>query len=68
MAEQNVQNHAFYKKMLELMEESKIPFLIGGAFALTFHTSVSRDTKDLDIYVEAKDYTHVLDFFCRKRI
>lgn len=66
MAEQNLQNQAFYKKVLELMQESKIPFLIGGAFSLTFHTGVSRDTKDLDIYVEAKDYTHVLDFFAER--
>lgn len=66
MAEYNLQSQAFYKEVISLMQSSDIPFLVGGGLAVAYYTGIPRDSKDLDIYVEAKDYPKVLSFFSDK--
>jgi hypothetical protein len=42
---------ALYDAVLRGADERKIPFALGGAFAVAVYTGCWRDTKDLDLYV-----------------
>lgn len=53
----------FYRDALEMLNENKIPFLVGGAFALGEYTGIARNTKDIDLFCKAGDYQQVLKFF-----
>lgn len=44
---------ALFGEVLELMESSRVPFAVSGAFALHEHTGIWRDTKDLDLFLPA---------------
>jgi Nucleotidyl transferase of unknown function (DUF2204) len=46
---------ALYDQALARLACSGIPFLIGGAFALERYTGITRDTKDLDIFLRPED-------------
>src|SRR6187200_100674 len=56
----NSAGSAFYRHALEKLLASKIPFLVGGAYALQNHTGIVRRTKDFDIFVLEKDARNVL--------
>jgi hypothetical protein len=58
--EKNVKAEAFYEEALKTLIKSKVPFMLGGAFALREHTGIFRDTKDLDIFTKAGDYPTLL--------
>ena len=51
----------FYREVLTRLGQSKIPFLVGGAFAFGCYTHVVRDTKDLDVFVYPQDAESILD-------
>lgn len=51
---------AFYQKGLRALNESHVPFLIGGAYAFECYTQIARHTKDLDIFARPQDCTRVL--------
>jgi hypothetical protein len=55
----------FYLDALRKLQDTGIPFLIGGAFAFSHYTHVPRDTKDIDVFVKPEDCTRVLDAFSR---
>ena len=57
---------AFYKEALDILNESGVPFMLGGAFAMFHHTGIYRDTKDLDIFCKPSDYPRILKFFAEK--
>ena len=50
----------FYREAINLLKEKKLDFLIGGAYALRFHTGITRDTKDLDLFCKPGDYPKIL--------
>lgn len=52
---------AFYIDVLTRLEAAGVPFLIGGAFALTRYTSIHRDTKDLDVFTRPDDTPRALE-------
>ena len=56
----------FYIDALTQLQETGIPFLVGGAFAFSFYTHVPRNTKDLDVFVKPEDCARVLDAFERR--
>ena len=67
---QSIRNHlfhlseserTFYHQALSIMLQSKIPFLIGGAYAYSHYTGVIRHTKDLDVFVRPGDCSRLLD-------
>ena len=41
----------------------QVPFLVAGTYALSIYTGISRETKDLDIFCKAGDYTRILARF-----
>lgn len=51
--------HAFYLRTLALLADAGIPFLVGGAYALTYYTGIERHTKDLDVFVRREHYGDV---------
>jgi hypothetical protein len=47
-------NHVFYQDVLKILRQAEIPFLISGGFALQQFTGISREVRDLDIFVLEK--------------
>jgi hypothetical protein len=45
----------FCKEVVERLTQSRVPFLIGGAFAFAHFTQMHRDTKDLDLFLKKSD-------------
>lgn len=64
--EQKREAHAFYKEGIQLLHESGVPFMLGGAFAMFHYTGIYRDTKDLDVFCKPSDYPKILKFFAEK--
>lgn len=50
---------AFYRCVLETLNASGIKFLVGGAYAFNCYTGISRQTKDLDIFIRRQDYESI---------
>lgn len=53
--------YSFYENVLKIFLKSKIPFLVGGAFALKEYTGVNRKIKDLDLFCKASDYPKLVE-------
>ena len=53
----------FYIDALTKLNDTGIPFLVGGAFAFSHYSHVPRDTKDIDIFVKPEDCPRVLEAF-----
>ena len=45
------EQQALFHEILKLLEQSRISFVVAGAFALREHTGICRDTKDLDLFL-----------------
>jgi hypothetical protein len=43
---------------LRALEASPVPFLVAGAYAFFAYTGIYRDTKDLDLFLRARDLPH----------
>ena len=56
----------FYRAAMQLLEKNKMPYLIGGAFAIQHYTGIYRNTKDLDMFCKAGDYQELLKIFSRE--
>src|ERR1041384_6363950 len=54
---------AFYCEVLQLMAESRIPFLVSGTYALASYTGIDRPTKDVDVFAKAGDALRILSYF-----
>src|SRR5881398_1355472 len=54
---------AFYSEVLRMMEESQIPFLVSGTYALSSYTGIDRPTKDVDVFAKAGDALKILHYF-----
>jgi hypothetical protein len=50
-----------FRDVLEAFESSRVPYAVSGAFALRQHTGICRYTKDLDLFVTAKNSAAALD-------
>jgi hypothetical protein len=51
---------ALFRDVLLLLEEKAVQFAVSGAFAFQQHTGIFRDTKDLDIFLPAKEASEAL--------
>jgi len=45
----------FYKGVLQALDASGVPVLVGGAYALAVYTGIARDTKDFDLFLRRND-------------
>ena len=55
--------YQFYRDALALLQDSQVPFLVGGAYAFQSYTGIHRNTRDFDVFVRPKDADHVLERF-----
>src|SRR5438034_2267991 len=53
----------FYIDALGKLQNTNIPFLVGGAFAFSHYAHVPRETKDIDVFVKPEDLQRVLEAF-----
>lgn len=44
-----------YRRVLRRLQEHGVPFLVGGAYAFTPYTGITRHTKDLDLFLRRAD-------------
>lgn len=51
----------FLCRGLQILTESRIPFLVGGAYAFQCYTGIERHTKDLDVFVRPSDCNRILE-------
>src|SRR6266540_668722 len=54
---------AFYVDALRELSKLDLPFLLGGTYALSVYTGITRATKDLDILCKPSDYPRILERF-----
>ena len=54
---------AFYAEALKKLDELKLPFLVGGTFAVNSYTGLNRPTKDMDVFCRPGDYPAILAHF-----
>jgi hypothetical protein len=52
---------AVYRRVLEVLREHDVDFLVGGAYAFTRYTAIERSTKDFDVFVRYTDRHRALD-------
>lgn len=46
----------FYVRALTKLDENKLPYLVGGAYAFARYTGIERHTKDFDIFIRRSDF------------
>ena len=52
---------ALYESVMDAAAQANIPFAIGGAFGLATYTGLTRNSKDLDLYVLPSDRARAID-------
>lgn len=57
---------AFYRRVLQVLTDAGIRFLVGGAFAQACYTGIRRSTKDLDLFIRREDYETIADLMARE--
>ncbi|WEX10234.1 hypothetical protein [Chelativorans sp. AA-79] len=53
----------FYSEVLDELQETGIPILVAGTFAVSAYTGISRVTKDFDVFCKAGDWPRLLSHF-----
>ncbi len=54
---------AFFVQALRELSRFEVPFLLGGTYAVSAYTGITRPTKDLDIFCKPGDSLRILEFF-----
>jgi hypothetical protein len=54
------ETRAFYCRVISRLNETRAPFLVGGAYALGRYTGIERHTKDFDIFVRRRDFDSIM--------
>ena len=54
-----------YRDVLEMLNRSGVPYLVGGTYAFQYYAGISRTTKDFDIFVRPRDTQRILDVLQR---
>jgi len=45
----------FYRRALHVLNDGRVPFLVGGSHAFLHYTGITRDTKDFDLFIRRSD-------------
>jgi len=53
--------NSFYRRTLHVLNEARVPFLVGGSHAFLHYTGIVRDTKDFDLFVRREDCDRALE-------
>jgi hypothetical protein len=54
-------SYAFYRSVMSRLNDAGVPFVVGGAYALAYYTTIMRSTKDFDVFVRRQDIERALD-------
>ena len=54
------QTRNFYRDGLNRLDDAKIPYLVGGAYAFAQFTGIERHTKDFDIFIRREDFDRIV--------
>ena len=54
---------AYYCRAIQTLRQSRVPFLVGGAYAFERYTGIARHTKDFDIFVRPEHLDRALEVF-----
>lgn len=49
----------FYRDVLGALNNSSLPYLVGGAYAFNHYTGINRQTHDFDIFILRADYDRI---------
>jgi Uncharacterised nucleotidyltransferase len=61
----SAEERAFYCSTLQVFQREQIEVLVGGAYAFAYYTGIERHTKDLDIFVRARDFENTVQALAR---
>src|SRR5213082_3162590 len=51
----------FYRHALGLLDDEKLPYLVGSAYAFARYTGIERHTKDFDIFIRREDFARAAE-------
>ena len=51
----DAESRDFYSAALDVLDQARLPFLVGGAFAYGYYTGIHRHTKDFDLFIRPAD-------------
>lgn len=50
-----------YRRILDVLDDSGVPYLLGGGLAVNAHTGIWRESKDVDVFLEESEVDPALD-------
>src|SRR5437764_9541902 len=50
----------FYINVMTRLDEAKLPYVVGGGYAMAYYTGIARNTKDLDLFIRPADRDRAL--------
>jgi hypothetical protein len=56
----DAETQRFYVDALKALNDARVPFLVGGGYAMAHYTGIKRNTKDLDIFIRPADRDRTL--------
>src|SRR5690349_8546786 len=45
----------FYVSCMKTLDNARVPYLVGGGYAMSYYTGIRRTTKDLDVFLRPTD-------------
>jgi Nucleotidyl transferase of unknown function (DUF2204) len=51
----------FYRKVMRILTENEVEFLVGGAYAFGYYTGIKRYTKDYDLFLRQSDVERAMN-------
>jgi hypothetical protein len=51
----------FYRRVLHVLNDGRVPFLVGGSHAFLHYSDIARGTKDFDLFVREEDLRPALN-------
>jgi hypothetical protein len=51
---------AFYVAAMRALDSARVPYVVGGGYAMAYYTGIARNTKDLDLFVKLEDRDRAL--------
>ena len=55
----------FYVRALTILDQNKLDYLVGGAYAFARYTGIERHTKDFDIFIRRSDFERACDIMAK---
>src|SRR5205809_58340 len=50
----------FYLDVMRTLDRARVPYLVGGGYAMSLYTGIPRNTKDLDLFLRPADSKRAL--------